>query len=101
MPKLASSPILLGLATVLASVSFFFHVVIPRSFLYQEALWWVPIVLGGMCVWLGYSAWRVARYRRFTIIYMVLLTPFAFSYPGWVLVLFLMLASGTYHGPMP
>jgi hypothetical protein len=101
MPKLTTTPVLLGFATPVALASFFFHLIIPNGLIFEVVLGYVPIVLGGVCLWLGYSAFRIARHKLSTVAYVVLLTPFAFSYPAWLLFIWTMHASGRYHGPMP
>jgi hypothetical protein len=101
MLKFTTAPILLGFATVVALASFFFPSIIPNGLIFEVILGYVPIVLGGICLCLGYSAFRIARHKLSTAAYMVLLTPFAFSYPAWLLFIWIMYASGRYHGPMP
>jgi hypothetical protein len=101
MPKFTTAPILLGCATVVALGSFFFLLIIPNGLVYEATLGYVPIALGGICLWLGYSAFRIARHKFSTAAYMVILTPFAFSYPARLLFLWIMYASGRYDGPMP
>ena len=101
MRKFATAPVLLGSATVVALASFLFHLIIPNNLIFEVALGYVPIVLGGICLWLGYCACRVARHKLSTAVYVVLLTPFAFSYPAWLLFIWIMYTSGRYRGPMP
>lgn len=94
--------LLLAYATVLAALSFLFHMVVPGNSLFGEvALAYVPVLLGCVSMWLCFKAWKGAAHKRFVIFYAIVLAPFAFSYPAWLLILWILYAAGLYHGPMP
>jgi hypothetical protein len=61
----------------------------------------VPIVLGGLSMLLCFAARERTRHKRLVIAYAVLLAPFAFSYPAWMMFVKVLYLSGKYTGPMP
>jgi hypothetical protein len=42
-----------------------------------------------------------AAHKRLVVLYAVILAPFAFAYPAWMIVLWILYTSGSYHGAMP
>ncbi|MGA3028090.1 MAG: hypothetical protein ABSF98_25345 [Bryobacteraceae bacterium] len=61
----------------------------------------LPFVLGGASMLLCLRARQRAQRKRLVLVYAVVLAPFAFSYPAWILFLFVLYVSGRYTGPMP
>lgn len=59
-----------------------------------------PVVLGCIAMGLCYKAYARAMRKKLVVAYAVLLAPFAFSYPAWIVFLWLMFATGRYKGPM-
>jgi hypothetical protein len=89
-------------ATALAAISFAFHMIVRNRSVGTEAiLGYVPVLLGCICMWLCFRAHRSAVHKRLILLYAVILAPFAFSYPAWVLILWVEYISGRYHGPLP
>lgn len=62
---------------------------------------YMPVLLGCISMWLCYRAYRRATRKKLVVAYAVLLAPFAFSYPAWIVFLWMMFATGRYKGPMP
>ena len=42
-----------------------------------------------------------SAHKRLVALYAVVLAPFAFCYPAWMIILWILFASGRYTGPMP
>jgi hypothetical protein len=98
----ADSAVLLVGATAVAVLSFLFHMITRQSSLLSEAVWgYFPVLLGSVSMWLCFKARKEAIHKGFVLLYAILLAPFAFSYPAWLLILWALYASGRYHGPMP
>lgn len=90
------------LATALAVLSFFWHTLLARKSLYAEALLgYVPLMLGTVCMWLCFKARVRAKHKSLVLWYSLALAPFAFSYPAWMLIVWIAFASARYNGPMP
>jgi hypothetical protein len=97
-----STGLLLVGATVLAAVSFSFHIIVRASSVGTEAiLGYIPVLLGCICMWLCLKARRAAGRKWLVLSYAVVLAPFAFSYPAWSLILWVEYISGRYRGPLP
>lgn len=93
---------LLSAATAVAGLSFFWHTLSWTKSLYAETvLGYVPLALGVVCLWLCLKARGRTTYKRLVLCYSVILAPFAFSYPAWMLVVWIAFESGHYNGPMP
>lgn len=93
--------LLLG-ATAVATVSYLLHDLPPPNALIGQVIFgYVPIVLGCIAVWLCIRARRKTAHKRLVTLYTVALSPFAFGYPAWIVVLWFLYASGRYKGPMP
>lgn len=93
---------LLAIATVLAVVSLFFHRMFPIHGLWaQLALGCMPILIG--CVWasITYRAWQRSSRHWAVALYGFVIAPMAFSYPAWILFVWVMWVFGKYNGPMP
>jgi hypothetical protein len=102
-PKRAlSCPVLLACATAIGILSLFSHGIVSATPL---VVWiedgYVPLVLGGLSMLLCFVARQRTRHKRLVVAYAVLLAPFAFSYPAWMLFLWVMCASGKLAGPWP
>jgi hypothetical protein len=67
----------------------------------QVILGYFPVLLGSVAIWLCIRARRKAAHKRLVALYAVVLAPFAFSYPAWIAILWMMYLSGRYKGPMP
>lgn len=63
-------------------------------------LGYAPILLGSAAMWLCWRARRIARHKAGILGYAILLAPFAFSYPAWILFLWIWYRAGG-HGPFP
>jgi hypothetical protein len=101
-PHFSRSLQLLAFATAAAILSMSFHILItPSSLLAEAVLGYVPILLGFLSIWLCCRAWARATHKTLVLVYAVVLTPFAFSYPAWLLVIWVLYKSGNYHGPLP
>jgi len=93
---------LLVFATASAAISLFFHDLISSNSLTTEVLLgYVPILLGSLSMWLCFKARARAIHKAWVLAYTILLAPFAFSYPAWLLFIWALYKSGRYHGPMP
>ncbi len=92
---------LLVTATVLASLSFFFILLPIRSLPAQVGFGYLPLLLGCASLWLCLKARKRAKHKVLVIVYSVMLAPFAFSYPAWLLIVWILYSSGHYNGPMP
>lgn len=101
--RIASANALLGFATAIAVVSFFSNNIwsINRSLLTDALLGYVPILCGLVCMWLCFQARKKTYHKRLVLMYAILLAPFAFCYPAWFLILWILYGSGAYRGPMP
>jgi hypothetical protein len=98
----ATTPVLLTLATVIALISLFLHTIIEPKGLGSEAvIGYVPVLLGCVSMWLCVRARRNTKHKGLVLSYTLFLAPFAFSYPAWIVFLWLTYASGKYSGPMP
>ncbi len=51
-------------------------------------------------MWLCWRAVKQTRHKKLVLCYAVLLAPFAFSYPAWLVFIWASYVSG-YRGPMP
>ena len=93
---------LLSAATALAALSFFWHT-LPwtKSLDVEIVLGYVPLVSGVVCVWLCLKARSRTKHKGLVLCYSVHLAPFAFSYPAWMLIVWIAFESGHYNGPMP
>jgi hypothetical protein len=67
----------------------------------EVAASFLPFVLCGASMLLCLRARQRAQRKRLVLVYAVVLAPFAFSYPAWILFLFVLYVSGRYTGPMP
>jgi len=93
---------LLTLATAVAVLSLYFNVVVTSRFLLAEAaLSYMPMLLGSLSMWLCLKARAKSSHKALVLTYAIVLAPFAFSYPAWMFFIWVMYASGHYHGPMP
>jgi hypothetical protein len=70
-------------------------------FYLQMILSWIPLLLGCVAAFLSIVAFLKAKRRWLVAIYGIVLMPFAFGYPVWFAVLWLLYASGKYQGAMP
>jgi hypothetical protein len=101
--KLTEGPaVLLIAATVISAVSFSFHMMATGKTLGAEViLGYFPVLLGFvamlLCIWAG----RKSTHKGLVALYAVVLAPFAFSYPAWMVILWVLYVSGRYKGPMP
>lgn len=84
---------MLFVATAIAVSSFCLLALPGQLFSY------LPILLGCFSMLLCILARRRAVYKDLVTLYMILLSPFAFCYPAWFLLFYVVLASG-YQGPM-
>jgi hypothetical protein len=88
-------------ATVLAAVSFLLNVVIRvRSLILEIAIGYIPLLIGCVCLRLCYMAYKRAERRPLVLWWSIALTPFAFSYPAWAVILGFLRATGLYAVPM-
>jgi hypothetical protein len=106
MEASAIKPMTLFAATTLAIFSFLFELLFRSIFVatplyFETILGYIPIVLGCVCLWLCVEATRRAKQKWLVIGYMILLAPFAFSYPAWMLFVWVAFTYGGYRGPMP
>jgi hypothetical protein len=93
---------LLASATAVAIVSFYFFALVKPNGLTEEVfLGYIPVMLGGVSMWLCLRARKKAARKRLVLSYAIVLAPFAFNYPASLLILWLLYVSGRYHGPMP
>ncbi len=93
---------LLVCATAVATLSFLFHIMATPRTLLGETIWgYFPLLLGFVSMWLCFKARNEAVHKGLVLLYAIVLAPFAFSYPAWLLILWVGYASGRYHGPMP
>jgi hypothetical protein len=94
--------LLIAGATLVAVVSFLSHLIVPSKTLLSDlALGYVPILLGCVSMLLCDRARRRTTHRRLVTLYAVIISPFAFSYPAWILILWILYAPGRYNGSMP
>jgi hypothetical protein len=93
---------LLFFAVALSAISFSLGAIIdPRSLGAQMIAGYIPLILGGLSMYLCAKSWKAAKHPRLILLSAVLLAPFAFGYPAWFLVAGISYALGRYHGPMP
>src|SRR5450432_971150 len=87
--KVLDRPVsLIAIATGIAAVSFLFHVIAPTGTLLGDLiLGYAPVLLGCVSMFLLVRARRKVVHRGRVTIYAVILSPFAFSYPAWILIL--------------
>jgi len=99
----ATKPLVLLIsATAVAAFSFFFHTFgSVRSLAAETVLGYIPLLLGCASLWLCLKAYERAKHKGLVGAYSIMLSPFAFSYPAWILILWILFASGHYNGPMP
>jgi hypothetical protein len=98
----ASPSLLLIVATGIAAVSLFLHLLAPARTLGTEvALGYVPFLLGCAAMWLCIEARRNTTHKLPVLLYTIVLAPFAFSYPAWMIFIWILYISGRYRGPMP
>jgi hypothetical protein len=57
-------------------------------------------LLGCISMWLCWRAGKQTRSKKLVLCYAVLLAPFAFSYPAWIVFIWASYVFG-YRGPMP
>jgi hypothetical protein len=102
-PKLTDGPaVLLVAATILSAVSFLFQIMATAKTLgAQIAVGYIPVAMGFVAVWLCIRARKRSAHKRLVALYAVVLAPFAFSYPAWTVILWVLYVSGRYKGPMP
>ena len=101
-----SPPVLLFIATVIACISVTFplklHPIIsPDSFVAELPLGYIPLLCGCVCMYICFKAWQRSIHRVAVILYSTALAPFAFSYPAWMVFIWIAYAYGGYQGPMP
>ena len=102
-PKLPDRPaVLLLTAAAISTLSFFFRDLVPGKPIVMELIvGYFPLLLGCVAMALCVLALNKAAHKRLVILYAVILAPFAFSYPAWLIILWILYASGRYTGPMP
>jgi hypothetical protein len=94
--------VLLIAATIISAVSFFFHMMAAGRTLGAEViLGYLPLLLGFVAMWLCIWASKRSTHKRLVALYTVVLAPFAFSYPAWMVILWVVYISGRYKGPLP
>jgi hypothetical protein len=95
----------LAFATLVAATSFLLPEIAPKvlakTLLNDLAFGYFSILLGCVSMWLCVRARRKAVHKILVTVYAVVLSPFAFSLPAWMLFVWFMYASGRYNGPMP
>ncbi len=98
-----STYLLLGVVTILAASSFLFGLIVPGAFEggFNPAGASAPLLIGCVCTLMGYKVWNAAGRLGGVGIYLLLLLPFAFGYPAWIVLLVIAYLSGQYSGPMP
>jgi hypothetical protein len=89
-------------ATAISMVSLFFNQLADGKTLATELVFsYVPLLLGLAAMWLCVLARRRTARKRLVTLYAVILAPFAFSYPAWMVLLLVAYKTGSYTGPMP
>lgn len=100
--KWAESPVLIALASALAVLTLFSpNICKPTNLFTELACGYTPLLLGCLSLWLCMKARRKAKHKKLVVLYTVILLPFAFGYPVWLLFIWIMYRYGNYHGPMP
>ena len=101
--RLLESPAtLLMTATAISTLSFFFRALVPAKPLVMELiLAYSPLLFGGVAMGLCIMAVSKAAHKRLIVLYTMTLAPFAFGYPAWMIILWILYASGRYKGAMP
>jgi len=85
MPKTAVG--LLVMATAVSIISLSSLLVLLPAGKIGTIFGLLPILLGGITMWLCWRARRVAHHKTAVLIYTILLAPVAFSYPAGILLL--------------
>jgi hypothetical protein len=89
-------------ATAISAVSFFFHMFAAAKTLGTDLIVaYIPLLLGLAAMWLCFVAIRRTAHKRLATVYAVILAPFAFSYPAWMALIWMLYISGRYAGPVP
>lgn len=91
--------LLLGSATFVAAMSVLLLTRVHGR-IAEIVLGYVPIPLGCISMWLCWRARQKARHKTLVLCYAILLAPFAFSYPAWILFIYVWFRSGG-GGPFP
>ena len=91
---------LLGLATGLSAISLFFHIFIGPGLATETVLGYTPILFGCVSMWLCWRARQKAQHKTVILLYSILLAPFAFSYPAWIVFIYVWYRAGG-SGPFP
>ena len=67
----------------------------------EVVLAYVPILFGILAMWLCLRARAGSEHKALVLTYTIVIAPFAFSYPVWLLFIWVMYRFGHYRGPMP
>jgi hypothetical protein len=99
---LESTAVLLITATIISTLSFSFHLLAPTERPVMESIFaYLPLLFGGVAIGLCVRAINKASHKRLVMVYTVILAPFAFSHPAWMIILWILYTSGHYKGAMP
>jgi hypothetical protein len=101
--KVTEGPVVLLIAaTIISAMSFAFHTMaIGKTLGTEVILGYFPVLLGVAAMWLCIRARKKTAHKRLVALFAVVLAPFAFSYPAWMVILWILFISGRYKGALP
>lgn len=89
-------------ATAISTASFLLHVPAVDHPLGLALIFaYIPLLFGSVAMLLCVLALLKSKRKSLVLVYTVVLAPFAFSYPAWIIILWVLYTSGGYKGPMP